>query len=79
MATTDDQRIWALVKNGHTARAVARQVPGVGIELRYLWDDEVRATQLYRNSVELAEAASKKRDELMANGWIEQPMPEWGN
>lgn len=76
---SDDTRIWGLVKNGHTARAVSRQVPGVGIELRYLWDDEVRATQVYRNSVELAEAASRKRQELIANGWLDQPTPEWGN
>ena len=71
-----DERVWGLVKNGHTARAVARQVPGVGIELRYLWDDEFRQSQVFRNSVELAEAASKKREELMANGWIDQPMPQ---
>jgi hypothetical protein len=75
----DDTRIWALIKNGHTARAVARQVPGVGHEFRYLWDDEVRATQVYRNSVELAEAASRKREELLAAGWIDQPRPTWGN
>jgi hypothetical protein len=75
----NDTRIWGLVKGPHNARAVARQVPGVGIELRYLWNDEVRGTQVFRNSVELAEAASKKREELSAAGWIDQPMPTWGS
>jgi hypothetical protein len=28
--------------------------------------------------VELAEAASKKREDLIAAGWTDQPMPTWG-
>jgi len=27
----------------------------------------------------VAQAASKKRDELLASGWIDQPVPMWGN
>jgi hypothetical protein len=34
-----------------------------------LWDDELRQSKVYRNSVELAEAASK----------AEQSPPVWGN
>ena len=74
-----DERIWNLAKDGHTTRAVARHVPGVGIELRYLQDDELRATHVFRNSVELAEAASKEREALLAAGWIDQPRRETGH
>jgi hypothetical protein len=79
MTWTNDKRVWALVKNAATARAMAREVAGVGIELRYYWNDELRQSKVYRNSVELAEAASTKREELLAAGWIDQPPPMWGN
>ena len=58
-------------------RAVSRAVPGVGIELRFLWNDDTRATQMYRTSVELAAAAATaKREELHAAGWVGAP-PHW--
>ena len=63
-----DAMLWTPTKNGHGARAVAREIPGVGIELRYIWDDELRQSHRYRNKEELATAASAKRDELIANG-----------
>ena len=51
-------------------------MPGVGIELRFLWNDDTRATQIYRDSVELAAAATAKRKELFAAGWADAP-PHW--
>ena len=74
-----DLAVWTLTKNGHGAHAVAREIAGVGIELRYLWDDELRQSQVYRNSEALAEAANAKRDELIVNGWSEVPKLAWGN
>jgi hypothetical protein len=53
-----------------------RSVPGVGIELRYLWNDDVRATHVYKNSVDLAAAAGAKREELLKSGWADAP-PHW--
>ena len=73
----DDTTLWTLTKGGSRARAIARKVPGIGIELRFLWNDDTRETRVYRNAVELAAAASQKRDELMARGWVDAP-PMWG-
>ena len=64
---TDDS-FWTLTKNGHMARAVMHHVPGVSIELRFVWNDDTRATQMYRTSVELAAAAAANREELVAAG-----------
>ena len=58
---------------------MAREIAGVGLELRYLWDGELRQSRVYRNSEELAKAANDKRDELIANGWVEVPKLAWGN
>ena len=54
-----DETLWRLTKAGSQARAIARKVPGVGIELRLVWNDDTRRTQVYRTSVELAAAASR--------------------
>jgi hypothetical protein len=75
----DDRLLWSLVKNGHGARAIVRPVPGVGLELRYLWDQDVRQTQVYREAAELEAAAATKRDELLTAGWMPQLPPVWGN
>ena len=47
------------------ARAVSRSVPGVGVELRFIWNDDTRSTQIYRNVLELAAAASQEREDLI--------------
>jgi hypothetical protein len=71
-----DAVLWTLTKGGSRAQAVTRAVPGVGVELRYLWNDDTRSTQVYRNTIELASAASAKREELLAAGWVDAP-PSW--
>ena len=76
-AATGDETLWTLTKAGSRARAIARKVPGVGIELRFLWNDDTRETKVYRDSVELAAAASQKREELIGRGWTDTP-PHWG-
>ena len=63
-------------KARNRARAVSRAVAGVGGELRFIWNDDTRSTQVYSNSVELAAAASAKREELIAAGWVDAP-PHW--
>ncbi len=72
-----DATLWTLTKGPNRARAVSRSVPSVGVESRLVWNDDVRSTQVYRNVVELAAAASAKREELMASGWVDTP-PSWG-
>jgi hypothetical protein len=37
-----DHTLWTLTKAGAMARATMRHVPGVGVELRFLWNDDTR-------------------------------------
>jgi hypothetical protein len=69
----NDGNLWTLMKGENRARAMIRTVPGIGVELRFVWNDDTRATKVYRNSVELAAAASAKREELLAVGWVDAP------
>jgi len=68
-----DATLWTLTKGDNRARAVSRSVPGVGVELRFIWNDDTRETQGYRNVIELAAAASAKREALLAAGWVDAP------
>ena len=60
---TEDATLWVFAKGANRVRAVSRAVHNVGVELRFLWNDDTRSTQVYRISVELAAAASAKREE----------------
>jgi hypothetical protein len=71
--------LWRLEKGGNKAAAITRPIPGVGVELRYEWNGDLRQSHVNRNSVELAAAASEKREELLANGWRDLPPIVWGN
>jgi hypothetical protein len=46
------------------------------LELRFLRNDDTRATQVYRSSDDLTAAANAKREELLAAGWVDAP-PHW--
>ena len=77
-ANGDDETLWTLAKAGSRARAVARRIPGIGVELRFLWNDDTRETKVYRSVTELAAAASQKREELIGRGWTDVPPIMWG-
>lgn len=47
-----DGNLWTL-KNGHKATARTRAVPGVGVELRFEWDGDLRQSQVYRDGAEV--------------------------
>ena len=68
-----DATLWTLTREGRSVRAVTRTALGVGIELRFVWDDDTRVSQVYRNTIELAAAASARREELLADGWVDAP------
>jgi hypothetical protein len=68
--------LWVLTKGPNRASAVTRLVPGVGVELRFLWNDDTRATQVDKNTDDLAVAAKTKREELITAGWVDAP-PYW--
>ena len=74
-----DATLWTLVKGPNRARAISRSVPGVGVELRFTWNDDTRSTQVYRNVIELAAVANAKREELIAAGWADAPPPAFPN
>ena len=46
------------------------RVDGIGLELRYEWNGDLRASQVFKTWEELeALAAEEKRRELEAKGW----------
>ena len=61
--------LWKLTKSEHVAEARVRAIHGVGVELRYLWDGELRASQVFKMWDALEEAAAEKRVELEGRGW----------
>jgi hypothetical protein len=62
--------LWQLTKDGHAAVALVRPIEGVGVELRYEWDGELRASQVFTTWDELLPVADEKRRELEARAWI---------
>jgi hypothetical protein len=46
-----------------------RPIDGVGLELRYEWNGDLRASQMFRTWEELEAAVGEKRGELEARGW----------
>jgi hypothetical protein len=46
-----------------------RPIEGIGVELRYHWDDELRVSQMFKSWEALEAAVTEKRQELEARGW----------
>ena len=44
---TSAKPLWRLVKAGHVAEARVRPIDGVGLELRYEWNGELRVSQMF--------------------------------
>jgi len=61
--------LWTLRKGEHTAEARVRAIDGIGLELRYEWNRDLRASQVFKTWAELEQAADEKRRELEAKGW----------
>jgi hypothetical protein len=57
------------VKDCHVAEAKVRPIEGIGVELRYEWNGELRVSQMFRSWEELESAAEDKRRELEVRGW----------
>ena len=72
----DDGVLWALTKGPNRARACFASCLESAWKLRYQWNDEVRSTQVYKDTDDLTTAAKAKREELIAAGWTEVP-PHW--
>lgn len=52
------------MKDGHVAEAQVRAIEGVGVELRYEWNGELRVSQVFKAWHELEAAAAEKRRTL---------------
>ena len=64
--------IWTLCKGDHVAAAEICSITGVGLDLRYLANGELRETRLFRGiaaGTEAVDTALTKRGELEAKGW----------
>jgi len=66
---TSAQPLWRLVKDGHVAEAKMRPIDGVGVELRYEWNGDLRVSQVFKSWDALESVATEKRQGLEARGW----------
>ena len=64
-----DSPLWTLTKDRHVAQARVRDVPHVGLELRFLVDDDLHFSQRCRTREELELIADLKRKEFLDRGW----------
>ena len=65
--------LWTLTWKTHSATAELYTVRGVGVDLRYTIDGELRATDLFKGvdgGTEATLQALDKKDELIAKGWV---------
>ena len=74
--SANDSPLWTLQHGERRAQAIAREVPGVGIELVVTIDGELRWAKLYRSGIGLGMEAAAKRQALLDKGWVEAPAPE---
>ena len=61
--------LWTLTKGTHTATAHVKAIDGVGLELRFMIDGELRHSQIFREWQSLEQAAPEKRAEFEQRGW----------
>ena len=73
----EDRILWCLLKGEQRAEAVVRVIDGTGIDLRYLHNGELRASQLYRDDAQLQASAAAKRNDLLARGWVDPASLAW--
>ena len=78
LAAPHDRFLWCLVKGEQRAEAFARLIEGLGHDLRFLHNGELRTSQLYKEPAQLETAAAAKRTELLAKGWADPNSLGWG-
>lgn len=57
--------LWRMTKDRHVAEAVVRRVPGIGLELRYALDGELRVSRVHRDTATLAATGRNARTALL--------------
>lgn len=58
-----------LKKGIHEASAHVRSIDGVGLELRFMIDGELRHSELFRDWRSLEQAAAEKKTDFLSRGW----------
>ncbi len=66
--------LWTLTKNGHTATAHVRAIDGVGLELRFVIDGELRHSQIFRAWPSVEQTAADKKSDFERRGWQLNPV-----
>ena len=61
--------LWVLKKGIHEASAHVRSIDGVGLELRFMIDGELRHSELCRDWRLLEQAAAEKKTDFPSRGW----------
>ncbi len=73
-----DVELWRLTKGAHIAEAVVRLIDGLGTDLRYLHNGDLRESRVYRDDAQLQATAAAKRNDLLAKGWVDPGSLAWG-
>ena len=68
MPITSVQPFWRLVKDGHVVEARVRPIDGIGVELRWEWNGNLRVSQMFNSWEALEPQRNEKRQELEARG-----------
>ncbi len=71
----DRGNLWTLGKGQKTVQAEVREIEGVGLELRFLWDGVLTQSHLFSDGTELLKEATTKRFELEESGWVQRELP----
>lgn len=61
--------LWTLQNSGHPAEARVRAIPGVGLELRFTIDGELRYSHRFTAWDSVERTAQEKRGDFEARGW----------
>jgi hypothetical protein len=64
------ERLWTLTTDRHTAEARVRALDGIGLELRFEWNGDLRSSQVFKTWDALEQTAREKRDELRGRGGV---------
>jgi hypothetical protein len=67
--------LWRLIKDGQVAEARVRPIEGIGVELRFEWNGDLRVSQMFKSLEALEAAATEKRQKLEPRGWHSEPQP----
>ena len=69
--------LWRMTKSRHVAEAVIRRVPGIGLELRYALDGELRRASGPERSGSLVQCSEERREAVGGGDVLDAPGRLW--